>query len=314
RRLAGALLRLRRRIVHSLWTAPRAAVARWAAAAARPFRAAARRVRSGWRAADRRVRALPWYRLVRLWRRTHALTRSLLLHTGLLRPDPAGGVGLTRQERLAPRSRRLEVAAVGSAVLVTLLTAAMLPAEAPSPAASAPGTGLPEAPGSADTALGTTALPRSAPTRVRIPELGISVEAFGADLAPDGGPPTPAEEDAMRAAWYAGGVAPGEAGAALLVGHLDTRTGPAAFAGLGSLQPGGVIEIDREDGTTAVFVADSVEQYLKSEFPDEKVYGPVNTPELRLITCGGVWSPDGGYNANIVVYARLTATHPTTTE
>ncbi|SFD15757.1 class F sortase [Streptomyces aidingensis] len=307
-RLFRLFRRIRQRLVHSLWTVPRSAVARWAAAAVRP-------VRSGYRAADRGVRALPWHRLVRLCRGTAALTRTALLRTGLLRPDPDGDTARTRQDRLAPRSRRMEVAAVASAVLVTVLTAAILPAEDSVPATAAPGAGLPERPGTGTGAGagagGLAPMPRSAPTQVRIPELGIAVEAFGADLAPDGGPPTPAEEDAMRAAWYAGGVAPGEAGAALLVGHLDTATGPAAFAGLGSLEPGGVIEVDRADGTTAVFVADAVEQYLKSQFPDDKVYGSVDTPELRLITCGGTWSPDGGYNANIVVYAHLTATHPT---
>ncbi|WP_059009788.1 class F sortase [Streptomyces specialis] len=149
-------------------------------------------------------------------------------------------------------------------------------------------------------------LMRSAPTRVRIPQLATDVEVFGADLAPDGAPPSPSVEDAMRAAWYAGGVAPGERGAAILVGHLDTYDGPAAFAGLGSLRPGENIEIDRADGTTAVFTVDSVEQYPKTDFPDERVYGSVDTPQLRLITCGGRWTQDGGYDSNIVAYARLT--------
>ncbi|MDT0310602.1 class F sortase [Streptomyces sp. DSM 44917] len=229
------------------------------------------------------------------------------------------------------RSRRLE--AVAAAVAVTIGVAAGVWApdagdgvrEARSSSSIAEGVSRPgavDAPGAAPDS-GSTAnldpsmsgqpssvvappMPRADPIRVRIPQLATDVEVFGADLAPDGGPPSPSEQDALRAAWYAGGVAPGERGAAILVGHLDTYDGPAAFAGLGSLRPGENIEIDRADGQRAVFTVDSVEQYPKSEFPDQRVYGSVDTPQLRLITCGGAWTQDGGYDSNIVAYARLT--------
>ncbi|NJQ17534.1 class F sortase, partial [Streptomyces bohaiensis] len=211
----------------------------------------------------------------------------------------------TRPQRLAPRSRRMEGAAVVGSVMLCLLVGAMAPgsekhgdetrasagAQAPAPDAGAEGSG--------------ETLARSEPTRIRVPHIGIDVEVFGADLDPDGGPPTPAEEDAMRAAWYAGGVSPGENGASLIVGHLDTMTGPAAFAGLGMLEPGGRIEVDREDGTTAVFTVEAVEQYPKQDFPNDRVYGATDDAQLRLITCGGRWTSDGGYDANIVAYARL---------
>ncbi|MDT0345014.1 class F sortase [Streptomyces litchfieldiae] len=240
--------------------------------------------------------------------------------------------GRTRQQRLSTRSRRLEATAAAAAVTAGLLAGIFAPGagdgvrEARASSSIAEGVSRPgavDAPAAAPDA-GSTAdldasisgqpsvvvappLPRSDPLRVRIPQLATDVEVFGADLAPDGGPPSPSEQDAMRAAWYAGGVAPGERGAAILVGHLDTYSGPAAFAGLGSLRPGENIEIDRADGQTAVFTVDSVEQYPKSDFPDQRVYGSVDTPQLRLITCGGRWTQDGGYDSNIVAYARLTA-------
>ncbi|ARQ69582.1 class F sortase [Streptomyces marincola] len=239
----------------------------------------------------------------------------------------------TRQQRLSVRSRRFEVAAAVAAITVGVLAGVLAPGsddgvrEARASSSIAEGVSRPgavDAPAAAPDA-GSTAgldasisgqpsdvvappLDRADPTRVRIPQLGTDVEVFGADLAPDGAPPSPSEEDAMRAAWYAGGVSPGERGAALLVGHLDTYDGPAAFAGLGSLRPGENIEVDRADGRTAVFTVDSVEQYPKSDFPDERVYGAVENPQLRLITCGGRWTQDGGYDSNIVAYARLTST------
>ncbi|WP_129841259.1 class F sortase [Streptomyces sp. RFCAC02] len=270
---------------------------------------------------------------IRLLRLVRALLRARRNRRRRARGGPPPARRTTRHQRLALRSRRWEalaaVTAVGLTVAVGLVGTGggddVREARASSQiadgvsrpgAVDAPGA-APDAGSTADLgALGSPSgfvappLPRSEPTRIRIPQLGTDVEVFGAALGTDGGPPSPAEEDAMRAAWYSGGVAPGERGASLIVGHLDTYTGPAAFAGLGQLRPGENIEIDREDGRTAVFTVDSVEQYPKSDFPDERVYGAVDTPQLRLITCGGRWSRDGGYDSNIVAYARLTGTLP----
>jgi len=44
----------------------------------------------------------------------------------------------------------------------------------------------------------------------------------------------------------------------------------------------------------------------KSHFPTSQVYGNVDRPELRLITCGGTRVSDGGgYPDNVIVYASL---------
>lgn len=232
-----------------------------------------------------------------------------------LRPD--AGAPRHRQRRHEVRARRLETAAVvtalGLGIAGVYLGTDAAGSREPRAVSIAEGVSRPDAvdaPGShisggARPATDAPPLPRSDPLRVRIPSLGTDAEVYGAGLAPDGGPPTPAADDALRAAWYEGGAAPGERGAAILVGHLDTYDGPAAFAGLGTLRPGQTVEIDRADGTTAVFRVDSVEQYPKDEFPDQRVYGPVVTPQLRLITCGGTWTKDGGYDSNIVAYATL---------
>jgi len=45
-------------------------------------------------------------------------------------------------------------------------------------------------------------------------------------------------------------------------------------------------------------------EYAKDHFPTASVYGPTPDAELRLITCGGQFSPSvGSYEDNIVVYA-----------
>jgi len=50
---------------------------------------------------------------------------------------------------------------------------------------------------------------------------------------------------------------------------------------------------------------DTVDTVAKNQFPTQKVYGNVDRPELRLITCGGPKTGDG-YLDNVVVYASLT--------
>ncbi|WP_318658049.1 class F sortase [Streptomyces dioscori] len=119
---------------------------------------------------------------------------------------------------------------------------------------------------------------------------------------------TPPLDKPKLAGWYEGGPSPGEKGTAVVVGHLDTRTGPAVFAGLSTLKPGLLVEALRADGRTAVYTVDAVRVYEKARFPSQEVYGARKRPELRLITCGGVYDRRSGYKSNVVVFAHLTKT------
>jgi hypothetical protein len=52
-----------------------------------------------------------------------------------------------------------------------------------------------------------------------------------------------------------------------------------------------------------------VAQYPKDQFATTAVYGNLNHPGLRLITCGGSFNRrTGHYRDNIVVFADLIAT------
>ncbi|MFF8840717.1 sortase domain-bontaining protein [Streptomyces sp. NPDC015130] len=68
---------------------------------------------------------------------------------------------------------------------------------------------------------------------------------------------------------------------------MDTATAPAVFARLGELQTGDPFEVARADGTTAVFLVDSVESFRKDDFPNQRVYGGTPDALVRLITCAG---------------------------
>ncbi|MFE7077170.1 class F sortase [Streptomyces sp. NPDC057620] len=151
-------------------------------------------------------------------------------------------------------------------------------------------------------------LDRSKPTSLSIPDLRLEAPVIGLGLDRRRQLTTPPVDKPRLAGWYEGGPSPGEAGTAVVVGHLDTRTGPAVFAGLSTLKPGRLVEARRADGRTAVYTVDAVRMYEKARFPSREVYGARKRPELRLITCGGVYDRRSGYKSNVVVFAHLTNT------
>ncbi|MGW3644869.1 class F sortase [Streptomyces sp. NPDC000878] len=150
------------------------------------------------------------------------------------------------------------------------------------------------------------ALPPSPPLRIRIPAIRVNAPLMGLGLTPTGSLDVPPAERENLAGWYEAGTAPGETGTAIVAGHVDNADGPSVFYRLGALRKGGAIEVERRDGTTARFTVDAVEVYDADRFPDEKVYGAASRPELRVITCGGGYSPRTGYEGNVVVFAHLT--------
>ncbi|MEV4916564.1 class F sortase [Streptomyces tirandamycinicus] len=147
------------------------------------------------------------------------------------------------------------------------------------------------------------------PTRVDIPSIGVSapVVARGLDTTGAVEPPPFATPDAVG--WFGTGTRPGAAGAALFVGHVDTRTEPAVFYGLSAARPGQTVRVTRTDGSVAVFTIDDVQVVSRDRFDAGKVYGArlPGRAELRLITCGGTYDrKTASYTANVVVSAYLT--------
>ncbi|MFF0386438.1 class F sortase [Streptomyces sp. NPDC004286] len=141
--------------------------------------------------------------------------------------------------------------------------------------------------------------------RVRIPAIQVDAPVTPVGLDADGWVGAPPPEDPNLAGWFTGAVSPGEKGTSVIVGHVDNTQGPAVFYGLGALKKGNRIEVARQDGRTAVFEVYGVEVFEKSKFPGDRVYGSKGTPELRVITCGGGFSKQNGYDGNVVVFARL---------
>ena len=143
------------------------------------------------------------------------------------------------------------------------------------------------------------------PTRLLIPAIGVDTGLVRLAVDAAGELEVPGSYDV--AGWYEGGPAPGETGPALLVGHVDSETGPAVFFDLGALAAGDQVEVVAENDVTLTFTVVDVRTYLKDDFPADLVYGPTPNPQLRLITCGGTFNPSSlHYESNVVVSATLT--------
>lgn len=142
------------------------------------------------------------------------------------------------------------------------------------------------------------------PVRVAVPAIGVRSNLERLGLADDGAIQTP--RDWQRAGWFRGGPRPGELGAAVILGHVDSTRGPAVFFRLRTLEPGDEIRVTRADRSVAVFTVDRVEQHRKTRFPTDDVYFPTPEPTLRLVTCGGDFDTDArSYTDNVVVFASL---------
>ncbi|QOC90605.1 class F sortase [Micromonospora craniellae] len=152
-----------------------------------------------------------------------------------------------------------------------------------------------------------TGLPRSTPTTITIPRIGVNAKIMTLGTNPDGTVEVPPLDQAMRAGWYEPGPSPGEVGNSVIVGHVDSAAiGAAVFFSLGALQPGDVITVSRADGGSVDFRVDSVAAHPKNAFPTEQVYGPSDRPGLRVITCGGTFDEArGDYPDNVIVFASL---------
>ncbi|WP_406318792.1 class F sortase [Streptosporangium sp. NBC_01639] len=140
------------------------------------------------------------------------------------------------------------------------------------------------------------------PSRIDIPSLGIKAPLMKLGVA-DGQIELPPYEKPDTAGWVKDSAVPGDQGAAVILGHVDTKTAPAVFYKLKEMREGQVVKVVRSDGKVAQYRVDTVERVSKDRFPADKVY---LEDGLRLITCGGNFDWDKHeYRDNVIVYATL---------
>ena len=140
------------------------------------------------------------------------------------------------------------------------------------------------------------------PVRLHIPALGIDAPLTHLGVAPDRSIEVPT--DFATPGWFDGGPRPGQPGPAVILGHVDSKAGPAVFYRLARLPVGAEVLVDRADGSTINFRVRGTQHVAKTAFPTDLVYAPTLEPSLRLVTCGGLFDHSrSSYLDNVIVYA-----------
>jgi sortase (surface protein transpeptidase) len=135
-----------------------------------------------------------------------------------------------------------------------------------------------------------------------IPAIGVSAPLIRLGLQPDRRMEVP--EDYSVAGWYTGGPRPGDPGPAVIVGHVDSKRGPAVFYRLDELRRGDVVVVRYPSAPEVRFRVERTERHPKRAFPTGRVYGDTAGATLRLVTCGGTFDrASGHYRDNVIVFA-----------
>ena len=201
--------------------------------------------------------------------------------------------------RLKPAARRLRWGRAGLGTVAGLLLAGAL-------AGCAAGPTTPGAPAATTTsaAVGSATATAPSPTATAMATAALRAWWRRETLGIGAGGTVDVPKNPDRPGWLDLSPAPGQQGPAVIIGHLDSKTGPAVFLRLRELKVGDPVVVSRHDGTTVTFTVDGVRSFEKSHFPTEATYGPVPGPALRLITCGGTYDhATKSYESNVIVFA-----------
>ena len=155
-----------------------------------------------------------------------------------------------------------------------------------------------------------------APKRIIIPAISVSAKIIPLGLNRDRTIQVP--RSFKVAGWFRPGPEPGEKGAAIIIGHVDSFRGPGVFFHLRALRRGDRIKVVLKTTKTKKkakkakspkslqFIVTSTREVSKQRFPTKLVYGRTRRPTLRLVTCGGQFNlKTHHYLNNFIVFAAL---------
>lgn len=142
-----------------------------------------------------------------------------------------------------------------------------------------------------------------APSRIRIPSIGVNASVEAVTVDSEGYMDTPKRPKDV--AWYEPGPRPGEAGSAVIAGHIDWYDGKkAVFAKLNRLKPGDVIAVSDGAGGEHSFVVRKKRQYDASDDATDVFVSTDGEVRLNLVTCSGSWKKKTGqYSRRLVIFA-----------
>lgn len=140
------------------------------------------------------------------------------------------------------------------------------------------------------------------PQQLTIPTINLFAPILSMGLLPDGKLNVP--QNQTHAGWYALGPKPGEAGTAVIDGHLNVPGAPGIFHNLNKLKKGDTIYVTDMNGRQKSFRVTDMQYYQVEQAPLNRIFG-VNSigTHLNLITCAGVWRKKyGHYDKRLVIY------------
>jgi hypothetical protein len=152
-------------------------------------------------------------------------------------------------------------------------------------------------------ALGAAVEPKVArPVRVALGSIGIDAVVRPVGVARDAQMRLPPDPRVMG--WYEFGPAPASGtGSVVLAGHLDSRRfGVGPLARLRDVEVGDPVEVLSSDGVTSTYRVALVERFDQQALPAE-IFARTGPERLRVVTCGGAFDPETGYEENLVVTA-----------
>jgi hypothetical protein len=142
------------------------------------------------------------------------------------------------------------------------------------------------------------------PVRLAAPALGVDAPVDQVGVDGEGRMAIP--EDVDRIGWYRFGAAPGQAGSAVVAGHVDdAEQGLGVLARLSTADVGDEMRVTDAAGTTTRWRVVSRELISKQALPLDQLFRRDGPPRLTLVTCGGPFLPEyRSYRDNVVVVAE----------
>ncbi len=141
------------------------------------------------------------------------------------------------------------------------------------------------------------------PMSLKISSIAVDAQIERVGLAAGGSMDIP--RDPLHAAWYMSGPRPGEAGSAVIAGHLNWFNGVAgAFSNLHNVKVGDKVSVVDDKGARITFIVREIKKYDASADTTDVFSSSDGKAHLNLITCSGAWDKiTNQYAERLVVFA-----------
>ncbi len=143
------------------------------------------------------------------------------------------------------------------------------------------------------------------PAHLVISSIGVNANVEQVGKKADGSMGTPSTFG--NVGWYALGSKPGEAGNAVIDGHVNNAlTTAGVFAHLSQITIGDIVQVSDAAGKTLIYKVTKVQTFAADSAPDASVFATTGPSQLVLITCDGDWVASAhSFDKRLVVFASL---------